>query len=109
MPNRSETILDATGLRCPMPLLKTKQALNKMPIGSLLRVFATDSASQRDFETFSQQSGQKLISSAVDDDRYEFLFEKSEPLLRRQEGKLTADKPASTSQGVTAQEKGKGP
>lgn len=83
MAQHNETVLDATGLQCPMPLLKTKQALNKLPIGALLRVFATDEAAQRDFETFSQQSGHRLVSCLVDNGRYEFLFEKSEPLLRR--------------------------
>lgn len=55
--------LDATGLECPMPLLKAKRALNTMKSGQRLRVLATDSGSVRDFQVFSEQSGHRLLSS----------------------------------------------
>ena len=55
--------LDATGLQCPMPLLKAKRALNGMQPGEVLRVLATDAGSARDFKVFSQQSGHALLSS----------------------------------------------
>ncbi len=55
--------LDATGLQCPMPLLKAKRALNAMQPGEVLRVLATDAGSARDFQVFSQQSGHALLAS----------------------------------------------
>ena len=55
--NVEPVVLDATGLNCPMPLLKAKKALNELAGGALLRVIATDPGSVRDFEVFSKQSG----------------------------------------------------
>lgn len=53
--------LDLAGLHCPMPLLKTKQALNRMESGKVIRVTATDPGSERDFQVFSRQSGIQLL------------------------------------------------
>jgi len=53
--------LDLSGLTCPMPLLKAKQALNKMESGQVLKVLATDPGSERDFQVFAEQSGNNLL------------------------------------------------
>lgn len=55
--------VDATGLDCPMPLLKAKRALNTLDSGDTLRVLATDKGSQRDFQVFARQSGHQLLAS----------------------------------------------
>ncbi len=68
--------LDASGLNCPMPLLKAKQALNRMSAGELLRVIATDPGSVRDFEIFSSQSGNKLLAAAVESAPFVYLIRK---------------------------------
>jgi len=68
--------LDVRGLNCPMPLLKAKQALNALQAGELLRVSATDPGSVRDFEVFSQQSGNELIDSQTQDDTFVYLLRK---------------------------------
>jgi tRNA 2-thiouridine synthesizing protein A len=72
-----ELELDLSGLTCPMPLLKTKQALNKMPAGALVRVIATDPASERDFQVFSEQSGNKLLSAERQAERFVYVLEKA--------------------------------
>ena len=64
--------LDLSGLICPMPLLKTRQALNKMASGDVVRVVATDPASERDFKVFADQSGNQLLS--VDRAGSSFIF-----------------------------------
>ena len=70
--------LDATGLECPMPLLKAKRALNGMAAGQQLRVRATDQGSVRDFRVFAEQSGNRLLASeATDDGVYIYLIEKA--------------------------------
>ncbi|HEY9035482.1 MAG TPA: sulfurtransferase TusA family protein [Pseudomonadales bacterium] len=58
--------LDARGMQCPMPLLKAKQALNRMAPGERLRVLATDAGSLRDFQVFCQQSGHVLESQCTE-------------------------------------------
>jgi tRNA 2-thiouridine synthesizing protein A len=69
-------LLDVTGLNCPMPLLKAKKALNDMAPGSLLKVLATDPGSVRDFEVFSRQSGNELLSADRDGETYVYLLRK---------------------------------
>ena len=69
--------LDATGLACPMPLLKTKRALNGMQSGQRLRVLATDQGTVRDFRVFAQQSGHLLLESSEANGVYSYLMQKS--------------------------------
>jgi len=71
--------LDATGLNCPMPLLKAKQALNALQPGDHLEVIATDPGSVRDFEVFSAQSGHPLLESREEGGRYYYLLRKGRP------------------------------
>ena len=68
--------LDLSGLSCPMPLLKTKQALNRLESGKVLRVVATDPASERDFKAFSEQSGILLLQAAREDRIYIYWLQK---------------------------------
>ncbi len=71
--------LDATGLQCPMPLLKAKRALNGMQAGQVLRVLATDAGSARDFRVFSQQSGHALLASSEQGGVFTHILRKHEP------------------------------
>lgn len=69
--------LDASGLTCPLPLLKAKQALNGMVSGKVLKVTCTDSGSVRDFQVFCQQSGNQLLDSMQTDGKYLYWLQKS--------------------------------
>lgn len=69
--------LDACGLRCPLPLLKAKQALRDMAAGEILRVLATDAGSVRDFQAYAQLSGQELVAFAESEAMYCYLLKKS--------------------------------
>ena len=60
-------ILDAQGLTCPLPLLKAKQALNKLDAGRVLQVICTDAGSVRDFQVFCKQSGNELTEQSEND------------------------------------------
>ena len=71
-----ETVLDTKGLTCPMPLLKAKQALNALAPAALLRVYATDPGSVRDFTVFSRQSGHELLESSEQDGVFSYLLKK---------------------------------
>lgn len=64
--------LDARGLNCPLPILRTKKSLNDMGSGEVLRILATDPGSVRDFEAFSRQTGHALLASG--EQRGEFVF-----------------------------------
>ncbi|MDY7579789.1 sulfurtransferase TusA family protein [Herbaspirillum sp. RTI4] len=64
--------LDARGLHCPLPILKTKKALADMTSGEVLRVLATDTGSVRDFQAFARQTGNDLLSQT--EENSEFIF-----------------------------------
>ncbi len=69
--------LDARGLSCPLPILRTKKALSDMASGQVLKVTATDSGSIKDMEAFSKQTGNELLSSAVENGEYLFSMKKT--------------------------------
>ena len=72
------TLLDVKGLKCPMPLLKAKKALNGLDPGALLRVIATDPGSEKDFETFSAQSGHALLEFEQKENTFVYLLRKKD-------------------------------
>ena len=68
--------LDLSDLTCPLPLLKTKQSLNKMASGEVVKVTATDPGSERDFQVFAQQSGNRLLAFEKENGRFFYWIEK---------------------------------
>ncbi|MEW5787914.1 MAG: sulfurtransferase TusA family protein [Pseudomonadota bacterium] len=68
--------LDAKGLNCPLPILRTKKTLNEMTSGQVLRVIATDPGSVKDFAAFAKQTGNELLSSAEAGSEYTFFIKK---------------------------------
>lgn len=69
--------LDASGLNCPLPLLKAKMALNKMLSGQTLKVISTDAGSVRDFHTFARLAGHTLLHEQVDAGTYRYWLRKA--------------------------------
>jgi tRNA 2-thiouridine synthesizing protein A len=53
--------LDASGLRCPLPMLRTKKKLNEIGKGQVLKVISTDPGSRRDFEAMLRHSPHELL------------------------------------------------
>lgn len=68
--------LDARGLNCPLPILKTKKALAEMTSGEVLRVQATDPGSVRDFQAFAKQTGNELVSQSQEDTVFTFFMKR---------------------------------
>lgn len=64
--------LDARGMSCPLPIVKTKKFLNGMTAGQVLKVIATDLGAVKDMEAFANQTGNELIASS--EEGKEFLF-----------------------------------
>jgi len=69
--------LDATGLNCPLPILRAKKALGEMERGQVLKIIATDQGSVKDFEAFSKQTNNPLLSSAEEGGKFVFMLQKS--------------------------------
>ncbi|MBP8286948.1 MAG: sulfurtransferase TusA family protein [Rhodoferax sp.] len=53
--------VDATGLSCPLPILRAKKALSELDSGQTVKVIATDKGSIRDFQEFAKQTGNELV------------------------------------------------
>lgn len=68
--------LDTRGLNCPLPILRTKKALAGIQPGQVLKIVATDPGSVKDFETFSKQTGNALLSQSEANGEFTFLMKK---------------------------------
>ncbi|UTW08610.1 sulfurtransferase TusA family protein [Pseudomonas benzenivorans] len=69
--------LDASGLSCPLPLLKAKLELNRLASGAVLKVTATDAGSQRDFRAFATLAGHCLLREEVEAGVYRYWLRKA--------------------------------
>jgi tRNA 2-thiouridine synthesizing protein A len=69
--------LDASGLNCPLPILRAKKALSGMDAGKVLRIVATDPGSVKDFEAFAKQTGNELLESTEEGGKFCFLMKKA--------------------------------
>ena len=68
--------LDARGLSCPLPILKTKKALSDLASGQVLKVVSTDPGSIKDMQAFSNQTGNPLVSQSEQGKEYVFFLRK---------------------------------
>ena len=68
--------LDASGLNCPLPILRTKRSLNNMASGQVLKVVATDPGSVKDFQAFAKQTGNDLLSSETANNEFIFFMKR---------------------------------
>ncbi len=73
----ANAVLDARGLNCPLPILKTKKALTGVVQGESLEVMATDPGSVKDFESFCRQTGNELVSSTQDGNVFKFVIKRT--------------------------------
>jgi tRNA 2-thiouridine synthesizing protein A len=69
--------LDASGLNCPLPILRAKKTLSGMSSGQVLHIIATDPGSVKDFDAFSKQTGNELLESKEDGGKFHFMIKKA--------------------------------
>ena len=70
----SETLLDVTGMNCPLPVLRANRALRSLPPGARLRVLATDRAAIADFRAFCQETGHTLMAFSEEAGLFSFTI-----------------------------------
>lgn len=68
--------LDARGLNCPLPILKTRKSLEGMATGEVLKVVSTDAGSVKDMQAFAKQTGNELLGSQEAGKEYVFFLKK---------------------------------
>ncbi|MCU7845585.1 MAG: sulfurtransferase TusA family protein [Candidatus Thiodiazotropha sp. (ex Monitilora ramsayi)] len=75
----SETVhtLDARGLNCPLPILRTRKAITALASGDILEVTATDPGSVKDLDSFCSQTGHEMVSSKQVEDGFFFRIRKA--------------------------------
>ena len=66
--------LDARGLKCPMPVVKTSQEIKKLEVGNVLEVLATDPGSIADINAWTKSTGNELLKMGKNDDVFQFLI-----------------------------------
>jgi tRNA 2-thiouridine synthesizing protein A len=66
--------LDARGLNCPMPIVKTAQAIKTLPSGALIEVLATDPGSVKDMAAWSRTTGNELVEQTADGGVFRFVL-----------------------------------
>jgi len=67
-------VLDCIGLYCPVPVLKTRQEIDKLAIGEVLEVWADDPAAEEDLKAWAKRSGQKILEIEKTDEGMKFLI-----------------------------------
>ncbi|MEY6432992.1 sulfurtransferase TusA family protein [Thioalkalicoccus limnaeus] len=68
--------LDASGLNCPLPILRAKKTLASLATGQVLHIIATDPGSVKDFDAFAKQTGNELLESKEEGGKFHFLIKK---------------------------------
>jgi tRNA 2-thiouridine synthesizing protein A len=68
--------VDAIGMNCPLPILRTKKAMATMQSGEVLKVKATDAGAAHDFPAFAKQTGNELLSSTSEGDVLVFFLKR---------------------------------
>lgn len=75
-PKQPHQVLDCIGLYCPMPVLKTRQEMDKLVTGHILEVFADDPAAEEDIKAWAKRAGQKILKIEKTDEGLRFLIQK---------------------------------
>ena len=73
-----DLVLDCSGMSCPMPILKTKKAVDSLAVGQVLKMIATDPGSTSDMEAWSKKTGHQIIDSETEGDKFIFFIQKAE-------------------------------
>lgn len=72
----ADKLLDTKGLACPMPIVKTKKAMNDMENGQVLEIHATDKGAQADLAAWSKSGGHELVQSTEENGVFKFWIKK---------------------------------
>ena len=72
----SPHVLDCIGLYCPMPILKTRQEMDKLAVGDILEVLADDPAAEPDIKSWAKRAGQEILEIQKTSEGLRFIIEK---------------------------------
>ncbi len=75
-PKEAGHTLDCIGLYCPMPILKTREEIDKLTVGDILEVLADDPAAEEDIKVWAKHTGQKVLGFEKTSEGMRFLIQK---------------------------------
>jgi len=73
---KADETLDCVGLYCPMPILKTREEMDKLAVGEILEVLADDPAAKPDLKAWAKRTGQKILEIQKTAEGLRFVIEK---------------------------------
>ena len=74
---KEDVLLDCSGLLCPMPIVKTSKAMKELQPGQILKMISTDAGSPPDIAAWSRQTGNELLLSTTEGNKFVFFLKKS--------------------------------
>jgi tRNA 2-thiouridine synthesizing protein A len=74
---KPDQVLDCSGLSCPMPIIKTKKAIDGLQLGQVLEMIATDPGSKSDMDAWTKKTGHQLLGSQEEGGKFMFLIRKA--------------------------------
>lgn len=74
---KEDVLLDCSGALCPMPIVKTTQAIKELQPGQILKMISTDAGSPPDIAAWSRQTGNELLLSTTEGNKFIFFLKKS--------------------------------
>jgi tRNA 2-thiouridine synthesizing protein A len=75
---REDKFLDCSGLLCPVPVIKVSKAIKEVKPGQVLKLIATDPGAPADMEAWSRQTGNELLDSHKEGDKFIFYFRRKQ-------------------------------
>lgn len=73
----ADQVLDCSGLACPMPIIKTRKAIDGLQVGQVLKMIATDPGSIPDIEAWSKKTGHTVMETEQGGGKYTFYIKKT--------------------------------
>ncbi|AST90064.1 MULTISPECIES: sulfurtransferase TusA family protein [Sutcliffiella] len=73
---KADKVLDAKGLACPMPIVRTKKAINELEAGQILEIHATDKGAKNDLAAWAKSGGHELLTDVEEDGVLKFWIKK---------------------------------
>jgi tRNA 2-thiouridine synthesizing protein A len=73
----ADQVLDCSGMACPMPILKTKKAVDALQIGQVLKMIATDPGSVSDMTAWTSKTGHELVAHEMEGPKYVFYVKRT--------------------------------
>ncbi len=73
---QADSVLDCSGMLCPLPVVKTTKAIKQMEVGQVLKMIATDPGAPPDMQAWSRQTGNELLEHYEEDGKFIFFIKR---------------------------------